>query len=226
MYKSGIEHLPALINLSAMKSLAVVFFGGVLAAHLAFAETVNFDDTKPGTLPSNWLAGITGPGDFKWSVEADDSAPSRPNVLKQSGQVPSHSYPWCVKKDSSLADGFVEVRFKSVDGKEDQGAGVIWRWLDGDNYYVARANALEDNVTVYHVIKGVRMECGRANVKVTPHEWHTLRMDFHGMHFVLTFEGKEALEWNDVTFKGAGAVGVWTKADSVMEFDDFRFGAE
>ena len=209
-----------------MRSLAVIFIASVLFTDFAFAETVSFDDVKPGALPAGWQAGVTGTGGFNWSVETDDSAPSKPNVLKQSGKVPSHSYPWCVKKDSSLADGFVEVRFKSVDGKEDQGAGVIWRWQDGDNYYVARANALEDNVTVYHVIKGMRMECGRANVKVTPHEWHTLRVDFRGMHFVLTFEGKEALEWNDDTFRKAGAVGVWTKSDSVMEFDDFSFGTE
>ena len=207
-------------------TLLGLLFSGILFADGSFAETVNFDDAKSGALPSDWQAGITGPGDFNWAVEADDSAPSKPNVLKQSGRVPSHSFPWCVKKDASLKDGFVQVRMKSVDGTEDQAGGVVWRWQDGDNYYVARANALEDNVTIYHTVKGVRMECGRAPAKVAPHEWHTLRVDFHGTHYVLTIDGVKALEWEDDTFKNAGAVGLWTKSDSVMEFDDFTFGAE
>ena len=82
---------------------------GIFAAGPALAETINFDDVKPGTLPASWFGGVTGSGTPKWSVEADDSAPSKPNVLKQSGEG---KYPWCVKKDVSLADGFVEVKFK------------------------------------------------------------------------------------------------------------------
>jgi len=192
----------------------------------ARAEVVNFDEAKPGTVPPHWLAGITGPGDYKWSVVTDDSAPSKPNVLKQAGQVPSHSFPWCVKKDSSVKDGYVQVRFKSVAGKEDQAGGVIWHWQDGDDYYIARANALEDNVTVYRTVKGVRRECGRAPAKVAPSEWHTLRADFHGMHVAVTFDGAKVMDWNDDTFQNAGAVGLWTKSDSVIVFDDFDFGAE
>src|SRR5437016_13979017 len=113
-------------------------------------ETLNFDSDKPGELPSGWMGGVTGKGNPKWAVVADASAPSKPNVLKQSGEG---TYPWCVKKDVSLKDGFVEVKFKAISGKEDQAGGLIWRWQDGDNYYVARANALEDNVSIYHTIK-------------------------------------------------------------------------
>ena len=189
----------------------------------AFAQTVSFDDLKTGQPPLNWLAGVTGPGTPKWSVEADATAPSKPNVLKQSGEG---AYPWCVKKDVSLTDGFVEVKFKAISGKEDQAGGLIWRWQDGDNYYVARANALEDNVTIYHTIKGKRTEKKRVKMKVAPGMWHTLRVDFQASHFKVTFDGKPALEWDDDTFKNAGAIGVWTKADSVTLFDDFSFGGK
>ena len=96
-----------------------------LTAAWAMAGTVNFDDAKTGELPPGWLGGVTGKGTPKWSVEADASAPSKPNVLKQSGEG---TYPWCVKRDVSLKDGFVEVKFKPISGKEDQAGGLVWRW--------------------------------------------------------------------------------------------------
>jgi hypothetical protein len=192
------------------------------AASTAIADTVNFDDLKPGSSPSGWTATHTGTGVAKWAVVADDSAPSKPNVLKQSGEA---TYPVCIKNDTMIKDGFVEVKFKPMSGKDDQAGGVIWRCKDKDNYYIARANALEDNVTIYHTIKGKRTEKKRADMKVASNQWHTLRVDFHGGKFTVTFDGKKALELNDETFKDAGKVGVWTKADSVTLFDDFTFGS-
>jgi hypothetical protein len=124
-----------------------------LATAAALAQTVNFDDAKPGAMPANWTATKTGDGAPKWTVEKDDSAPSKPNALKQSGEA---DYPLAIKDDSSLKDGFVEVKFKSVSGKEDQAAGVIWRCADKDNYYICRPNALENNVVLYKVEKGKR----------------------------------------------------------------------
>ena len=100
----------------------------------AYAETVNFDSAKVGEVPDGWLAGVTGNGQPKWTVETDASAPSKPNVLKQSGEG---TFPYCVKKETSLQDGFVEVKFKPLSGKEDQAGGLIWRFQDGDNYYIA-----------------------------------------------------------------------------------------
>ncbi len=123
-------------------------------------------------------------------------------------------------------DGFVEVKFKPIAGKEDQAGGVIWRLQDANNYYIARANALENNVTIYHTIKGKRTEKKRANMKVASGQWHTLRVDFSGNHFTVTFDGSKAIEWDDDTFRNAGKVGVWTKADSVTEFDDFTYGSK
>jgi hypothetical protein len=195
----------------------------MLLATSAGAATENFDSVKSGQLPDDWIAGITGKGTPKWEVVEDSSAPSKPNVLKQSDKG---TFPWCVKKDVSLTDGHIEVKFKPISGKEDQAGGLIWRWQDGDNYYIARANALEDNVTIYHTIKGKRTERKRTEMKVTSGEWHTLRVDFKGNHFTVTFDGKKAIEWEDETFKNAGAVGVWTKADSVTLFDDFSYGGE
>src|SRR5205807_376345 len=149
--------------------------------------------------------------------------PSKSNLLKLSGEA---TYPVCLKNYSSLKDGFVEVKFKPISGQEDQAGGVIWRGKDSDNYYVARANALEDNVCIYHTIKGKRTEKKRTDMKVTPGQWHTLRADFQGSHFTVTFDGKKAIEWDDTTFKDAGKVGVWTKADSVTLFDDFSYGSK
>jgi hypothetical protein len=185
------------------------------------AGAVNFDEVNPGQLPPGWLGGVTGPGQARWAVEEDATAPSPPNVLKQSGEA---KFCWCVRTNLSLQDGFVEVKFKPVSGKEDQAGGLVWRWQDGDNYYVARANALEDNVTIYHTIHGVRTEEGRAPFKVASNQWHILRVDFHGPRFTVRFDGQPALSWEDATFRNAGAAGVWTKADSVTEFDDFRWG--
>jgi hypothetical protein len=142
-------------------------------------------------------------------------------VLKQSGEA---TYPVALKDGSSLKDGFVEVKFKPVSGKEDQAGGVIWRAKDADNYYIARANALEDNVTIYHTVKGKRVSFKNVNTKVASGVWHTLRLDFGGNRFAVTFDGRKIIDASDDSFSEAGKVGVWTKADSVTLFDDFSYG--
>ncbi len=200
---------------------AGVIVGALLVA--GATETINFDQAQAGKPPSGWTATQTGSGQAIWTVVQDDTAPSRPNVLKQSGKA---TYPICLKDETTLKDGFVEVKFKAISGREDQAGGVIWRAKDPNNYYIARANALEDNVTIYHTVNGRRTEKKRANIKVPAKQWHTLRVDFLANHFIVTFNGQRALEWDDETFKDAGRVGLWTKADSVTEFDDFTFGAK
>src|SRR6266540_2315130 len=137
-----------------MKALLLVMILTTMATILAAAETVNFDDMRAGAPPRGWTPMQTGSGTAKWAVEKDDSAPSKPNVLKQSGQA---TFPVCFKNNTNIKDGFVEVKFKPIAGKEDQAGGVIWRLQDGNNYYIARANALEDNVTIYHTINGKRV---------------------------------------------------------------------
>src|SRR5437867_12966565 len=192
-----------------MKASLLTMVVMTMATALATAETVNFDHMEVGTVPPGWTAAQTGSGTAKWSVEKDNSAPSKPNVLKQSGQA---TFPICFKNDTNIKDGFAEVKFKPIAGKEDQAGGVIWRAQDANNYYIARANALEDNVTIYHTINGKRTEKKRTNMKVTPNQWHTLRVDFQANHFTVALDGRRAIDWDDETFKDAGKVGLWTKA--------------
>jgi 3-keto-disaccharide hydrolase len=203
-----------------MKTMMIVL-GVLLAA--GGTDTVNFDQSEVGKAPGGWTATQTGSGQAKWEVVQDNTAPSKPNVLRQSGQA---TYPVCLKDDTSLKDGFVEVKFKAISGKEDQAGGVVWRVKDSNNYYIARANALENNVTIYHTINGRRSEKKRARMTVATNQWHTLRVEFQANHFTVIFNGQKAFDWDDETFRDAGKVGVWTKADSVTEFDDFMYGSK
>ena len=185
------------------------------------ADLETFDQTKPGGLPAGWLSGVTGFGTPQWAVVAENDAPSPPNVLKQSG---SGNYPWAVKKSASLADGFVETRFKSISGKEDQAGGVVWRWQSGRTYYVARANANENNVALYYTTLGIRSTIRYGDAPVPRNVWHTLRAEFSGKRIRVLLNDKLYIEVDDEHIKDAGAVGVWTKADSVTLFDNFGYG--
>jgi 3-keto-disaccharide hydrolase len=185
------------------------------------ADTVGFDREKVGALPAGWIAGVTGRGSPQWAVIADPEAPSAPHVLQQSG---GGTFPWCVKKDTSLADGFVEVKFKPISGREDQAGGVVWRWKDGDNYYVARANALENNVSLYFTSQGRRNTLEYVDAQVPAGAWHTLRVEFAGTRIRVALNGTWHIDLEDGHITGAGAVGLWTKADSVTSFDDFSYG--
>ena len=186
------------------------------------AETINFDQDKAGALPAGWKFGVTGRGSPKWMVEADATAPTPPNVLKQSG---SGTFPWCVKTDASIEDGSVEVKLKPISGNEDAAGGLVWRWKDGDNYYIARANALEDNVSLYYTQDGRRNTIKYVSAPVAKNQWHTLKVEFTGTSIRVTFDGKLYIEAKDEHISGPGAVGVWTKADSVTAFDDFTYNS-
>ena len=194
-----------------------------------FADKVAFNDAKPGGLPPPWIGTQTGNGEAKWSVEKDPDAAGNTCVLKQSGQA---DYPVCIKDDVSLKNGYVEVRFKPVSGKEDQAGGLIWRVQDKDNYYVCRANALEDNVVLYKTVAGKRSALdivgrkGGYGVKapVAPAQWHILRVEFKDGRFGVILDGKRLFEVEDSTFRNAGKAGMWTKADSVTLFNDFSYG--
>ena len=197
----------------------------LVTASNTLAAMESFDDGTLGTVPDNWAMGITGKGIPIWTLEKDDTAPSTPVVLKQSGKG---DFPWCVKKGSQLTDGFVEVKFKAISGKEDQAAGLIWRWKNANNYYVARANALENNVSIYYIKDGHRKTIKYSDVPdslaVKRNVWHDFRVDFQGNHFRVSFAGKTIIDIKDDHIKGEGAVGVWTKADSITAFDDFFYG--
>jgi hypothetical protein len=195
----------------------------IAAATTAFAETDTFDKTPIGSLPTALTCGVTGRGSPKWTIEADPTAPSRPNVLKQSG---SGTFPWCVWKGVSIVDGYAEVKFKPLEGREDQAGGIVWRWKDSNNYYVARANALENNISLYYTEKGRRITISYVDAPVARNQWHTLRVDFSGQDMKVVLDGKQYIALQDSHISGAGAVGVWTKSDSVTAFDDFSFGGK
>ena len=203
------------------QSKQLLFFAALVVVTEAFADTDNFDETKTGTPLADWTCGVTGRGSPMWTIEADASAPSQPNVLKQSG---SGTFPWCVKKNVSIADGFVEVKFRPLEGREDQAAGVVWRWKNSDNYYVARANALENNVALYYTEKGNRISVLYVDATVPRNQWHALRVEFSGTHISVSLDGKRYIDLDDRHIAGAGTAGVWTKADSVTAFDDFSYG--
>lgn len=163
----------------------------------------------------DWDCGVTGKGTPRWVVED--------GVLRQTG---SGTFPWCVRKGSLLADGFVQVRFRPEAGSQDQAGGVVWRWKDGDNYYVARANALENNVSLYYTGKGRRNTLRYVDAPVPGNVWHTLRVEFSGTRIRVALNGKLHIELDDAHIEGAGAVGLWTKADSVTAFDEFSYAAK
>ena len=209
-----------------MKNLFMSLISGLcvfgIPGETAMAETVNFDQDKAGAPPAGWKSGVTGRGSPKWTVEKDGTAPTPPNVLKQSG---SGTFPWCVKSDTSIENGSVEVKFKPISGHEDAAGGLVWRWKDGDNYYVARANALEDNVSLYFTQMGRRSTISYVNAPVAKNEWHTLRVEFAGKSIRVALDGKFYIEQEDHHISGSGSVGVWTKADSVTSFDDFAYSS-
>src|SRR5206468_3806702 len=134
-------------------------------------------------------------------------------------------FPWCVIRNAALSDGFVEVKIKPMSGKQDQAGGLVWRWKDANNYYVARTNALENNVSLYYTQDGRRNTIRYVNAQVAKDQWHTLRIEFIHKQIRVALDGKWYIDVEDERITGAGAVGVWTKADSVTAFDDFTYGA-
>jgi hypothetical protein len=118
------------------------------------------------------------------------------------------------------------VKFKAVSGEVDRAAGMVFRLKDANNYYIVRANALEGNYRLYHVVKGRRVQFAGANVKVASGEWHELRVECVGNHITCYYDNEKKIDATDETFKEAGKVGLWTKADSVTYFDDLRVTAK
>ncbi len=211
--------------------VAVWGAAGLVVAGAA-ERLLTFEAEKVGQPPAGWTCTITGEGTPVWQVMADPTAPSPPRVLVQAGRVPRPSFPLCLWEGARVRDGFVEVKFKPVSGEVDRAAGVVWRARDAAHYYLCRANALEANVVLYKVENGRRTPLaplGRpgsygVEAKVPSGAWQTLRVEFEGARFHVFLEGRELFQVEDPTFPEAGRVGLWTKADSVTVFDDFRWG--
>ena len=188
----------------------------------------DFDSDAPGLLPAKFHPAKTGGGaSEKWAATADPTAPSKPNVVAQtSTDQTDYRFPLLIADEGSFQDLDISVRFKAVSGRVDQAAGLVFRVRDPNNYYIVRANALENNYRLYHVVKGRRSQFAGANFKVTSGEWHELRVEVVGNKITCYYDGNKKIEATDDTFKDAGKVGLWTKADSVTSFDDLKVTAK
>ncbi len=181
-----------------------------------------FDSDKPNAPPAGFSFGRTGGGnEGRFVVVAAADAPSKPNVLAQVEADPTdYRFPVAVVEGASFKDVALSVSCKPISGKVDQGCGLVWRYKDANNYYLTRANALEDNVRLYHVKDGQRRQLASWSGKVATNVWHKLRVEAKGDRFTVYFDDKKVMEEKDATFTEPGRVGVWTKADSVIQFDD------
>jgi hypothetical protein len=184
-------------------------------------KTWDFQSDKLDEPPAGFSFGRTGRGrPGKWVVRLDPSAPAGDHVLAQiDADDTGDRFPVAVADAPLLTDVRLEVRCKPVSGKVDQACGLVFRYRDENNYYLARANALEDNVRIYHVAGGRRRQFAGWDGKVAGQTWHTLAVEARGNRFKVLFDGNQVVDAQDDTFKDAGKVGVWTKADSVTHFD-------
>ena len=207
--------------------LAVLFIVGAAVMVGAATRTIDFSqdavDQAPKGFEFGHTAGVGRPG--RWLIQADGAN----KVLAQVDADSTRSrFPVAVLSDISTADLDLSVRFKPISGRVDQAAGLVWRYQNQDNYYLVRANALEDNVVLYKVEGGKRTDlpvkgAGRTYGKrsdVPAGQWSTLRVVANGPLSEVYFNGAKLYEVEDSTFSNPGKVGVWTKADSITQFDD------
>jgi hypothetical protein len=190
----------------------------------AFAEgetnMLRFDRTTVGSPPPGFTFAKTGKGsDGEWMVVADPTAKEGFAIEQTSTDTTDYRFPLAIHASLSAKNLKAEIRFKAVGGKVDRAAGIAVRVEDPDNYYIARANALENNVRFYRVVAGKRQQLGTADLRVTSGEWHTLALDARDQRFAVSYDGAALFEVTDPTFTKAGGVALWTKSDSVTRFD-------
>ncbi len=184
--------------------------------------TISFDNDEVGEMPAGWSNYLTGKGKLgKWGVRQDQDN----KVLVQASQENfGYHFDVIVWEESNYRDLQLSVKFKGVEGKEDQGGGPVRRYQDADNYYIARANPLENNFRVYKVVNGNRKQLASARIKIPSAEWHTIFIKMVGNHIECFYDGQKYLDVTDDTFKSSGKIGLWTKADAVTYFDDLQIG--
>jgi hypothetical protein len=184
---------------------------------------IAIDRMAIGSAPDGFRFARTGKGGpAQWAVVGDETATGGRAIEQNSTDLTDYRFPLAIYEASSVANLDAVIRFKAVAGKVDQAGGMAIRVRDADNYYVVRANALEDNVRFYRVVEGRREQLEGANIKVTPNEWHTLGLRADGERFTVSYDGKMLYRATDKTFASAGSIALWTKADSVTRFDQIR----
>jgi hypothetical protein len=186
------------------------------------SKKVTFDQDSVGSPPAGFEFARTGQGaEGKWVVRADTDKPSNHVLVQESSDPTDYRFPLAVVKEGTYKDVTLSVRARPISGRVDQGFGMVWRYKDASNYYITRCNADEDNCTIYHTVAGHRRPFQNKPIKVATNTWHTLKLEAAGNHFVVWFDETKVLDATDDTFQDAGRVGLWTKADSVIQFDDF-----
>jgi hypothetical protein len=211
------------IRLAAVGWLTLASSISVPAGWAAGDEVaVDFESMTTGAAPDGFTIGLTGEGkSVHWIVVEDDSAPGRTRALAEtSGDATSYRFPLAIYDDVVATDVDVSVRFKPISGEVDQAAGLMVRVLDTDNYYVARANALEDNVRLYKVVDGDRKQFAGVDTAVEQGQWQTLGLRTEADRFEVSLNGDVLFSATDDTFSREGKVGLWTKADSLTHSDD------
>lgn len=209
--------------------------GGAAPALPEGGQTYDFENGNAGRVPTGFTAALLGGGGpVRWEVEEIDAAPSGKKVVAQlSGDKTNTRYPLLVRNDFSARDVDLSVKFRTLSGEVDASGGIVFRYLDKNNFYVVRANSLEGNVVAYKTENGKRSNIGvkgkddAYGVKaVVPHEkWNNLRVIARGRHFEIYLNGRMIFEVEDDTFTKPGKVGLWTKADAVTRFDDLAVAA-
>jgi 3-keto-disaccharide hydrolase len=185
-------------------------------------KTFSFDQDPVGSPPRGFEFARTGQGaEGKWVVRDDRDKAGNRVLVQESADPTDYRFPLAVVREGSYKDVTLSVRAKPVSGEVDQGFGMVWRYKDAGNYYITRCNADEDNCTIYHTVAGRRRPFQNKPIKVAKNAWHQLKLEARGNHFVVWFDATKVLDATDDTFKDAGRVGLWTKADSVIQFDDF-----
>jgi hypothetical protein len=211
--------------------------GGILGVALLFdftalAEVIKFDRYLPGQTPAGWTVAMTHVGaPPQWEVLRDESGPRPQSVLAQtSGDKTAGRFPLAIWQGATIRDGEVSVAFKTVEGVVDQAGGIVWRYQDPSNYYIVRANALENNVVLYKVENGIRLSIAPKGLPsrsygvkrdVPSGRWNRLKVAFTGNVFTVFFNGERLFDAEDGALVSAGKTGLWTKADSVTYFDEF-----
>ncbi|WP_213286478.1 hypothetical protein [Bradyrhizobium sp. sGM-13] len=173
-----------------------------------------------GSPPAGFSFARTGQGaEGEWNVVADPTAKAGRAIEQQSKDRTDYRFPLAIHESFSAKNLIMQIRFKPIAGRIDQAGGIVVRLTDPDNYYIARANALEHNVRFYRVVAGRRQQLGTANIRVTSNEWHMLTLRAEDDQFSVSYDGAVLFEVKDDTFKDSGGVALWTKADSVTRFD-------
>jgi len=183
-------------------------------------NSFDFENCIVNSKPENWSIALTGEGKMcEWKI-IDDAGNK---VLAQVGDEKNdYRFNLIVNDELSFKDVQIKLKYKGITGNNDQGGGPVWRYIDENNYYVARANPLENNYRVYKVVNGKRIQLKSARVDTKTGEWYSLKVIMKGDKIKCYFNGKLELETTDSTFKNAGKVGIWTKSDAVTYFDNFE----